>query len=115
MSPILKQAFEAEMAAASHLYKNQRLDQAFKHLETAHVLAQRHLIPHVRAHWAMLQVGLKRRSTREVLGQAVRIVLGAVGSAAGTVPIGNTGGTNIGMFKRLPVSPEIERLINKNV
>jgi hypothetical protein len=115
MKSALRQAFEAEMAAASHLYEKGRLDQAFKHLEVAHVLGQRHVVPHVRTHWAMLKVGLTRRSRQEVLGQAVRIVLGAVGSALGTVPVGNTGGTNIGMFKRLPVSAEIERLTNGNV
>lgn len=101
----LKQAFEAEMFAAEDLYRKGRLNQEFKHVEVAHVLGQRYVVPHVRSHWLMLKIGLKRRSSTEVLGQAVRIFLGALGSAVGIVPEGNTGGTDISMFKRLPIDP----------
>lgn len=107
----LRAAFDAEMAAALDLYRKGRLGQAFVHLETAHVLGQRHVAPHVVTHWWMLKIGLKRRSVSEVIGQAVRIVLGALGSAVGVVPVGNTGGTNISMFKRLPIDAGLRRLI----
>lgn len=59
----------------------------------------------------MLKIGIARRSFGEVIGQVVRIVLGAIGSAVGVVPIGNTGGTNISMFKRLPIDPAIRKLV----
>ncbi|KFI07648.1 DUF3703 domain-containing protein [Massilia sp. BSC265] len=108
-----RQAFDAEMAAAGRLYRDGLLIQAFRHLETAHVLGQRQLVPHVLAHYWMLKIGLKRRSVPEVWGQLVRIVLGALGSAVGIVPTGNTGGTDIGMFKRLPIAPAIRRLIGE--
>lgn len=105
MKPDLKTLFEGEMARARSLYSQDKLGEAFSHLETAHVLGQRHVVPHVRSHWWMLRIGLRRRSIREVWGQAVRIVLGALGSAVGVVPTGNTGGTDISMFARLPVAP----------
>lgn len=54
---------------------------------------------------------MKRRSLPEVWGQFLRIVLGALGSAFGIVPVGNTGGTNINMFKRLPIDPGVNELI----
>ncbi len=111
MTPALKEAFEREMAEARRLYRDGRLDQAFSHLETAHVLGQRHVVPHVRSHWLMLNIGLRRRSMPEVFGQAVRIVLGALGSAIGIVPYGNTGGTDISMFKRLPIASEIAHVL----
>ena len=41
-------------------------------------------------------------------GQIVRIVLGTLGSAVGLVPVGNTGGTNVSMFKRMPIAPELQ-------
>lgn len=113
MKQELKQAFEAEMATACALYRNGQLDRAFEHSETAHVLGQYHVVPHVQSHWLMLKIGLRRRSRMEVLGQAVRIVLGALGSAVGVVPIGNTGGTNISMFKRLPINPKLAKLLEK--
>ncbi|GIZ51908.1 DUF3703 domain-containing protein [Noviherbaspirillum aridicola] len=107
----LRAAFDAEMAVAIDLYRKGRLGQSFGRLETAHVLGQRHVMPHVVTHWWMLKIGLKRRATSEVVGQAVRIVLGALGSAVGVVPVGNTGGTNISMFKRLPIDDGLRRLI----
>lgn len=47
-----------------------------------------------------------------MVGQVLRILLGAIGSAIGVVPVGNTGGTNISMFQRLPVSPELQAIID---
>ncbi len=111
MSPALSELFEREMAEARSLYRDGLLDQAFSHLETAHVIGQRFVGPHVRSHCFMLRIGLRRRSASEVWGQAVRIVLGALGSAVGLVPTGNTGGANVGMFRRLPVRPEVARLL----
>lgn len=99
------------MTAAVDLYKEGNLTHAFQHLEVAHVLGQRYVAPHVLTHYWMLRIGVKRRSLLEVMGQAVRIVLGALGSAVGIVPVGNTGGTNISMFKRLPIDPDLTKLI----
>lgn len=111
MKPELKKAFEERMSTAARYYAQGSFDQAFQQLEVAHVLGQRHVVPHVVSHWWMLKLGLKRRSLSEVLGQAIRILLGALGSALGIVPTGNTGGTNISMFKRLPIEQGIRKLL----
>lgn len=113
MNPQLRTAFNAEMASSIELYRKGELVMAFQHLESAHVLGQRYVVPHIAAHYWMLKIGLKRRSPREIWGQALRIVLGALGSAVGIVPTGNTGGTNISMFRRLPVDPRIRNLISQ--
>jgi hypothetical protein len=113
VAPALKEAFEREMDEARRLYRTGRLEQAFKALETAHVLGQHHVVPHIRTHWLMLKIGLRRRSTVEVFGQAVRIALGALGSTVGVVPVGNTGGTDISLFKRLPISDDIAHIVDK--
>lgn len=112
MKSELKLAFESEMATAVTLYRMGQNDRAFGHLETAHILGQLHVLPHVRSHWWMLKIGLKRRAVAEVLGQAVRIVLGALGSALQTVPNGNPGGTNVSMFAEFPVEPRLVALID---
>ena len=113
MPPMLKAAFDREMGEARRLYREGRLVQGFKHLEIAHILGQRHIVPHVRSHWWMLKIGLRRRSVPEVFGQAVRIVLGAFGSAVGVVPVGNTGGTDISMFKQLPVQSDLAHILRE--
>jgi hypothetical protein len=105
MNPRHDEALEKEFTLARALMRQGEHDQAFVHLERAHVLGQRHAVPHVLSHWLMLRVALHRRDPAAVLGQAARIVLGAVGSLVGSVPTGNTGGTNISMFKRLPIEP----------
>lgn len=110
----LQQAFDAEMRAAISLYQAEKYTEAFPHLERAHVLGQRYVSPHVATHYWMLRIGWKRRSLPEIGGQLARIALGALGSAVGVVPDGNTGGTNVGMFKRMPVDPGIRRLVRRN-
>lgn len=58
----------------------------------------------------MLRIALCRRSAAAVCGQLIRVVLGAAGSAVGIVPTGNTGGTDISMFARRPLAPDIAAL-----
>jgi hypothetical protein len=103
----LMAAFRTEMAAAEGHIRAGLLDHAMRHLQRAHVLGQNFVVPHVRSHWSMFRIALLRRSPADGLGQAVRIILGALGSAVGVVPTGNTGGTDISMFARLPLDPDI--------
>lgn len=109
----LKRAFQARMAAARHSIGAGQLDRGMRHLETAHVLGQYHVLPHCRTHWMMLRVAYKRRRYADVCGQAVRIILGAFGSFAGVVPHGNTGGSDISMFKTMPIDPRIRALVER--
>lgn len=101
------------MAAARRAYRARAYGSAMRHLELAHVMGQRYVAPHVATHYWMLKIGLRRRSPLQAWGQLLRIVLGAIGSAAGIVPAGNTGGTDISMFQRLPVDPAIRRLLDQ--
>lgn len=109
----LKQAYQHEMRSARQAYRAGAMPSAMAHLELAHVLGQRHVGPHVATHWWMLKIAFRRRSLPQAWGQLLRIVLGALGSSVGIVPIGNTGGTDLGMFKRLPIDPALRRLLEK--
>lgn len=105
----LTQAFEAEMAAARNLYPTGCLEAAFGQLERAHVIGQRYVLPHVRSCWWMLKIGLAQHSPAEVWGQATRIMLG---SAVNIILVWNIGGTDISMFKRLPTSVDIAKILD---
>lgn len=107
-----RSAFEAELAQARSLLAQGALATAFAHLEHAHVIGQAHVLPHVYSHWLMLTVEVRRRRPLAVLGQALRLVLGGLGSAVGVVPTGNTGGSDISMFKRLPIEPGLQDIID---
>jgi len=111
MNPRQTEAFEQEITLARALMRRGEHVRAQRHLERAHVLGQRHVVPHVLSHWLMLVVATRRREPGALLGQAVRIVLGAVGSFVGSVPTGNPGGSDVSMFERRPIEPELLALM----
>ena len=112
MNHVQKAAFDNEIAMAREFIARGEIEAGFSHLERAHIIGQAFVAPHALAHWMMLGVEIRRRRVRGILGQIVRIFLGALGSAVGVVPVGNTGGTDISMFKRIPVEPELQKLID---
>ena len=112
ISSFQKTAFEYEIALAKKFIAAGELDTGFSHLERAHVIGQAFVVPHVTSHWLMLGVEIRRRRVTAALGQVARIVLGMIGSAVGTVPVGNTGGTDVSMFKRMPVAPDLRDIID---
>ena len=114
MNADLRQAFDREISLAKGFTAAGQPERAFGHLERAHVLGQMHVGPHAKAHWLMLRLELRRGRVAAVFGQATRLILGIVGSAVGVVPTGNTGGTDISMFKRLPVAPELQEIIDRS-
>jgi len=59
----------------------------------------------------MLVWAARNRSVREALGQVFRIVGAATKTALGLVPSGNTGGSNVSPFKKMPIAPDLEALI----
>jgi hypothetical protein len=82
-------------------------------LEATHVLGQRHGKASRPVALADAQNRLRRHAVADVFGQALRIALGALGFAVGVVPICNTGGTDTGMFKRLPHAPDLAQRVAK--
>ncbi len=107
MNAAHRKTLEEEFALANLLMRQRRDEEAFAHLERAHVLGQEYVRPHLRSHWLMLKIAARRRDPVAVFGQGLRIVLGGLGSAIGRVPTGNTGGTEISMFKRMPIAPDL--------
>lgn len=105
-------AFDREIGLARDLVAAGDMHRAFLHLERAHVIGQTFVGAHAMAHWRMLVLEIRRKRVGAVLGQAARLALGVIGSAVGIVPIGNTGGTDISMFKRLPIAPELQAIID---
>lgn len=107
MNKKLRHAFEEEMAIARQQYCQQQYQQCFYHLERAHILGQRHYISHVRNHYWMYRVGLKKCDLRETLGQIVRMIM-SVGSLVGLVPLGNSGRARISPIKPMPIPEDLK-------
>lgn len=83
----------------------------FRHLERAHVLGQASTVQHVRAHYYMLMWGIRQRRLGEVGGQVVRVIVAAMKTAIKRVPVGNTGGSNVGPFQSMPVPKDLAAII----
>ena len=107
-----RDAFDREILLARQRLAEGNPGRAFPHLERAHVIGQAYVGLHAKAHWLMFTLELRRRRPGAAFGQAVRIVLGVIGSAVGVVPVGNTGGTDISMFKRLPIPSDLRNIVD---
>jgi hypothetical protein len=103
MKTDVKAAYHDEMRKAAAAQLDGALDQAFAHLERAHILGQRYLVPHLATHWRMLQIARTRRDQRETRGQIARLAAVFLGYVTGWVPKGNTGGANVSAMK--PMTP----------
>ena len=105
-------AVQSELDAAAREEELGNAQAAFRHLQHAHVLGQMSTLLHVRVHWRMLRWALRHRRPREVLGQLTRLVGAATKTALGWVPQGNTGGSDVSPFRRMPIEAELQRQID---
>lgn len=62
---------------------------------------------HTRNHVAMFALALRQHDRREALGQVVRIVVAAPGSALGRYPEGNTGRVAAGLMTPMPIPADL--------
>lgn len=106
----LKPFFEMEISRYKTEMTKGNLQNAWKHLERAHILGQRYPFAHNAVHFKMLIFGFKIKSSKEILGQIPRLVLGGVKSFVGTVPIGNTGGADVPPLKSFPINEELQSI-----
>jgi hypothetical protein len=115
MNPALRNAYEAELSAASAARVAGKVEVAFHHLERAHILSQRYTSEHVHVHWLMLRLGASAGAWSEVIGQSTRIVAAAMFSRI-WVPIGNTGRANVSAIKPMSVPDDLRSLLeNRDV
>jgi len=110
MKSPLRIAYEAELAAADAAAAKGEIEAAFRHLERAHILSQRHTSAHVQAHWRMLKLATSVGAWREALGQVSRVVAAAVFSRI-WVPAGNTGRANVSALKPMPIPDDLRSLL----
>jgi Protein of unknown function (DUF3703) len=106
----MNEAYEQEVQGADEALKRGDFEGAFRHLERAHVLAQRMTGRHTLVHWRMLTAGLRRGDLREAVGQVPRIVASILFSRL-WVPRGNSGRARVSAFKPMPVPADLQHLV----
>jgi hypothetical protein len=109
----LRDAYDAELAAARRATDGRNFELAFEHLGRAHILSQRFTWRHVHTHWQMLKLGASIRDWPEVAGQLSRIVAAAIFSRI-WVPIGNTGRANVSAMQPMPIPDDLRSHLESN-
>lgn len=110
---MLMEAMRMEISIADQLTEQGSIQDAFHHLERAHVLGQSSTFEHTRVHWRMLKLGFRLGSIREIWGQFIRIVGAATKTPFGIYPRGNTGGTDVWFFRPMPVPPDLQKILDE--
>ena len=109
----LKPFYAKELKNYSIHFVNKNLQNAWHHLERAHIIGQQYPYQHTYVHFKMLQFGFKIKSTKEVIGQIPRLLLGGVKSFVGKIPVGNPGGANVPPLKSFTIEQEIQDIFAK--
>src|SRR5215218_7557462 len=110
-STALRRAWEAERAGARDSRARGDGPGEWRHLERAHILSQPMAGPHLRTHLAMLSAGIRRHDRREMIGQALRLIVAAPGTWTGRYPVGNTGGADVSAVKAMPIPEDLRALL----
>ena len=110
MPKVVRAAYLGELAKATEARASEQPDAEFRHLERAHVIAQRYTLQHAWTHCLMLAYGWRRRDVREIGGQLLRLPAALLMSKI-WVPPGNTGGANVSAVQPMPVPDDLKNLL----
>lgn len=103
-----RNVLRGEVTSAREHLSGGRFNEAFRHLERAHILGQLRFADHVVVHLWMLRVALARADRREVRGQLLRLVATVPGHLFGWVPLGNTGGADVSALRPMPIPVDLQ-------
>jgi len=109
----LKNHFDEEVESYRLNFRNRYYQQAWMHLERAHILGQAYPIEHTFIHWKMLLFGIHIKNWREVLGQIPRLLVGGVKSFVGKIPVGNTGGANVPPLQPMEIPEDLKQMLDR--
>ncbi|HSI89327.1 MAG TPA: DUF3703 domain-containing protein [Pyrinomonadaceae bacterium] len=113
ISKAARRHIDLEIGKAIELLESGAPEEAFQHLERAHVLGQADTAVHTRVHWLMLKAGIRRGDLGEVWGQVIRIIGAATKTPLGIYPKGNTGGANVYFFKPMPIAGDLQAILDE--
>jgi hypothetical protein len=111
MPPVLVPHYRKELAAARQKFAARDLLASWRHLERAHIIGQAYPVAHSAVHLRMLAFGIQIKSTREILGQIPRLLVGGVKSFVGRIPVGNTGGADVPALQSMPIPADLSAVL----
>ena len=111
MPESLKPFYVEELVRYGIAWNRQEVDTAWYHLERAHIIGQRYPFQHTETHWKMFLLGIQTRNFKEIVGQLIRLVFGALLSFINKIPIGNVGSSRVSMIKSQPIPEDLQKLL----
>ncbi|MDI1324413.1 MAG: DUF3703 domain-containing protein [Algoriphagus sp.] len=109
----IKLHYQQEIILYSEKLTIGHLQEAWRHLERAHILGQPYPFEHSEVHFLMLKFGFLIKDWKEVRGQILRLFVGGVKSFVGKVPIGNTGGANVPPLLPMEIPADLKAIIHQ--
>lgn len=107
----LKPHYQQELTLYKEKLDEGHFQEAWRHLERAHILGQPYPYQHSEVHWFMLRFGFKIKDWKEIRGQILRLFVGGVKSFVGKVPVGNTGGANVPPLLPMEIPEDLKTII----
>jgi hypothetical protein len=115
MPAALKNYYQQELEDYKRELLNGNQSLAWRKLERAHIIGQRWFKQHSYVHWLMLRFGIKIKSSKEVLGQLPRLMVGGVKSFVGQIPVGNTGGANVPPLQPMEIPEDLKKILSAHL
>lgn len=91
---------------------NLNFDSGWQKLGEAHIISQPYAGLHILVHWRMLILATKQKSSLEIIGQIVRLIVAGPGSIIGRYPVGNIGRSHVNMFLPQAIPSELKERID---
>ncbi len=113
MNSILKKNYIAELESFKNCKNRKEFDQAWYHLERAHIIGQMYWFEHLETHLLMAAFALKNFMFLEFFYQVPRILLSIPGSLLKKAPIGNVGTSRVGIFEPMEIPNDLKALFEK--
>lgn len=107
------QAFDKEIKLSAQAQQQEQWQQAWFHLERAHILGQQHFGRHLNSHWLMLKLAAEQGNRTEIFAQLLRLLLTPIGHLTGRLPQGNPGSGRYPVLQAMPVPQDLENLLPK--
>jgi hypothetical protein len=108
------QAYQAEISQALKARRQQQWQQAWYHLERAHIVGQTQFLWHLQSHWQMLKLAADQSNWTEIRGQLLRLVLTPVGHFTGRLPLGNPGSSRYPVLAPQPVPDDLQQILQSS-
>lgn len=109
----LQPHYRQELAIYRTELQNGNWQSAWRHLERAHILGQPWPKEHTEVHWIMLKFGFRIKSSKEIMGQIPRLLVGGVKSFVGKIPVGNTGGADVPPLLPMEIPEDLKNILKQ--